>query len=219
MHKFNGKTAYIFGGSSGIGLETGKLLAAAGAHVFIFARTVEKLQAAEKAISTCAFGENQHFGCLPVDVTDHDGVAAAIETAIDRFGIPDLLINSAGRGSAYHFKDISYAEFDRTMKINLYGTWNTVAALVGRLPGGLAYVNVLACMLFGSISGSAAAAVSSVGGMMIPEMNRKGYDRDFNVALTTTSAITGLMLPPSNAVIVYAIVAGGVSIPAMFVAL
>jgi tripartite ATP-independent transporter DctM subunit len=93
-----------------------------------------------------------------------------------------------------------------------------VAALVGRLPGGLAYVNVLACMLFGSISGSAAAAVSSVGGMMIPEMNRKGYDRDFNVALTTTSAITGLMLPPSNAVIVYAIVAGGVSIPAMFVA-
>ena len=56
------------------------------------------------------------------------------------------------------------------------------ATLVGFLPGGLAYVNTLTCMLFGSISGSAAAAVSSVGGFMIPEMNRKGYNREFNVA-------------------------------------
>ena len=62
------------------------------------------------------------------------------------------------------------------------------ATLVGRLPGGLGYVNTLTCMLFGSISGSAAAAVSSVGGFMIPEMNRKGYGREFNVAVTTTAS-------------------------------
>ncbi len=68
--------------------------------------------------------------------------------------------------------------------------------LVGFFPGGLAYVNTLTCMLFGSISGSAGAAVSSVGGFMIPEMNRKGYDREFNVAVTTTAATTGLMSPP-----------------------
>lgn len=142
MQKFNGKTTYIFGGSSGIGLETGKLLAAAGAHVFVFARTAEKLQAAEKDVSACAFGENQRFGCLPVDVTDHERVAAAIETAIDRFGIPDLLINSAGRGSAYYFEEISYAEFDRTIKINLYGTWNTVAALTAHMQPGSHIVNV-----------------------------------------------------------------------------
>ena len=92
------------------------------------------------------------------------------------------------------------------------------AALVGFLPGGLAYVNTLTCMLFGSISGSAAAAVSSVGGFMIPEMNRKGYDRDFNVALTTTAATTGLMIPPSNIMIVYSVAAGSVSIAAMFMA-
>lgn len=91
-------------------------------------------------------------------------------------------------------------------------------ALVGRFPGGLAYVNTLTCMLFGSISGSAAAAVSSVGGFMIPEMNRKGYDRDFNVAVTTTAATTGLMIPPSSAAIVYAVAAGTVSIAAMFMA-
>ena len=91
-------------------------------------------------------------------------------------------------------------------------------ALVGFLPGGLAYVNTLTCMLFGSISGSAAAAVSSVGGFMIPEMNRKGYNREFNVALTTTAATTGLMIPPSNIMIVYSVAAGSVSIAAMFMA-
>ncbi len=90
--------------------------------------------------------------------------------------------------------------------------------LVGRFPGGLGYVNVLTCMLFGSISGSAAAAVSSVGGFMIPEMNRKGYDREFNVAVTTTAATTGLMIPPSNVMIVYSLASGGVSIAAMFMA-
>ena len=90
--------------------------------------------------------------------------------------------------------------------------------LVGFLPGGLAYVNTLTCMLFGSISGSAAAAVSSVGGFMIPEMNRKGYDRDFNVAVTTTAATTGLLIPPSNIMIIYSVAAGSVSISAMFMA-
>ena len=92
------------------------------------------------------------------------------------------------------------------------------ATLVGRLPGGLSYVNTLTCMLFGSISGSAAAAVSSVGGFMIPEMNRKGYDREFNVAVTTTAATTGLLIPPSNIMIVYSVAAGSVSISAMFMA-
>ena len=92
------------------------------------------------------------------------------------------------------------------------------ATLVGRLPGGLAYVNTLTCMLFGSISGSAAAAVSSVGGFMIPEMNRKGYNREFNVAVTTTAATTGLLIPPSNVMIVYSVAAGSVSIAAMFMA-
>ncbi|MDZ8119191.1 TRAP transporter large permease [Pontiella agarivorans] len=90
--------------------------------------------------------------------------------------------------------------------------------IVGFLPGGLAYVNTLTCMLFGSISGSAAAAVSSVGGFMIPEMNRKGYGREFNVSVTTTAATTGLLIPPSNIMIVYSVAAGSVSIAAMFMA-
>jgi TRAP-type C4-dicarboxylate transport system permease large subunit len=92
------------------------------------------------------------------------------------------------------------------------------AVLVGRFPGGLAYINTLTCMLFGSISGSAAAAVSSVGGFMIPEMNKQGYNREFNVSVTTTAATTGLLIPPSNIMIVYAVASGSVSIAAMFMA-
>jgi tripartite ATP-independent transporter DctM subunit len=92
------------------------------------------------------------------------------------------------------------------------------AALVGRFTGGLSYVSVLTCMMFGAISGSATAAVSSIGGFMIPEMNKKGYDRRFSVAVTTTAATTGLIIPPSNIMIVYAVVTGNISVAAMFLA-
>jgi tripartite ATP-independent transporter DctM subunit len=91
--------------------------------------------------------------------------------------------------------------------------------LVGRFRGGLAFVNVLTCMLFGAISGSATAAVSSVGGFMIPLMNKMGYDRDFNASVTITAATTGLLIPPSNVMIVYSLATGGfVSIAAIFMA-
>ncbi|HUU97926.1 MAG TPA: TRAP transporter large permease [Phycisphaerae bacterium] len=90
---------------------------------------------------------------------------------------------------------------------------------VGPFRGGLAYVNTLACMLFGSISGSAVAAVSSIGGFMVPLMNRAGYHRDFNASITITAATTGLLIPPSNIMIVYSLATGGaVSIAAIFVA-
>ena len=91
-------------------------------------------------------------------------------------------------------------------------------SLVGRFPGGLAYVNTLTCMLFGAVSGSASAAVSSIGGFMIPQMEAKGYKREFAVALTATSATTGLLIPPSNIMIVYAVVSGNVSVAALFLA-
>ena len=65
--------------------------------------------------------------------------------------------------------------------------------LLGMFPGGLAYVNVLACMFFGAISGSAAAATSAIGGFMIPMMNKEGYDKNFNTAVTVTGATTGLL--------------------------
>lgn len=90
--------------------------------------------------------------------------------------------------------------------------------LVGMFPGGLAYVNIVACMFFGAISGSAVAATSAIGGFMIPSMNKEGYDREFNTAITVTASTTGLLIPPSNILIVYSLASGGVSIAALFIA-
>ncbi len=91
-------------------------------------------------------------------------------------------------------------------------------AFIGMFPGGLAFVNVISCMLFGSISGSAVAATSAIGGFMIPEMKRDGFDGDFSAALTATASSTGLLIPPSNILIIYAVASGGLSIAALFVA-
>jgi len=73
-------------------------------------------------------------------------------------------------------------------------------------------------MLFGAVSGSAAAAASGIGSFMIPRMEKEGYDKPFSAAVNITSATTGLVIPPSNILIVYSLASGGVSIGALFVA-
>ncbi|MGN0995471.1 MAG: TRAP transporter large permease [Candidatus Ventricola sp.] len=90
---------------------------------------------------------------------------------------------------------------------------------VGRFRGGLAYVNVLDSMFFGGISGSAVADVSSLGSMVIPMMKQQGYDEDFAVGLTVTTACQGVLIPPSHNMVIYALAAGGgVSIGTLFMA-
>ena len=90
---------------------------------------------------------------------------------------------------------------------------------VGHLRGGLGQVNITASVLFGGISGSAAADASAIGGLMIPQMEERGYDRDYAVNVTVTSSIIALMLPPSHNLIIYAISAGGrMSIADLFTA-
>lgn len=89
-------------------------------------------------------------------------------------------------------------------------------ALIGRFRGGLALVNVLASMFFGGISGSAVADVSSIGSIMIPVMKKKGYDGDYCVAVTVSSACQGVVIPPSHNVIIYSLAAGGVSVGRLF---
>lgn len=91
-------------------------------------------------------------------------------------------------------------------------------ALVGRFPGGLAFVNIVSNMLFGAISGSAVAAASAIGGFMNPMMEKEGYDKSFAAAVNISSATTGLVIPPSNILIVYSLASGGVSIAALFLA-
>ncbi|NLO86309.1 MAG: TRAP transporter large permease [Clostridiales bacterium] len=90
---------------------------------------------------------------------------------------------------------------------------------VGRFQGGLAYVNCLDSMFFGGVSGSAVADVSSLGSVVIPMMKKAGYDDDFAVGLTVSTACQGLLIPPSHNMVIYALAAGGgVTIGALFMA-
>lgn len=84
---------------------------------------------------------------------------------------------------------------------------NVSKVLVGFLKGGLAYINIVASMLFAGITGSAAADTASIGGILIPAMVKKGYDTDFSVAITATSSTIGIMIPPSIPMVVYGVAA------------
>ena len=90
--------------------------------------------------------------------------------------------------------------------------------LVGSFPGGLALINVIGAMLMGAIAGSAMASASAMGSILGPEMEKDGYSREFGAAVNITSATTGLIIPPSNILIVYSLASGGVSIAALFLA-
>ena len=89
---------------------------------------------------------------------------------------------------------------------------------VGRFIGGFAQVNILASTFFGAVSGSATADVASVGSMLIPMMETQGYDRDFSVNVTVTSACQSMIIPPSHNMIIFALAAGSVSTGKMFLA-
>ncbi|RAK08999.1 tripartite ATP-independent transporter DctM subunit [Halanaerobium saccharolyticum] len=89
--------------------------------------------------------------------------------------------------------------------------------IIGWMRGGLAMVNILASMFFGGISGSSVADVSSIGSIMIPMMEQKGYDKDYSINVTITSSVQGIIIPPSHNMIIYSLAAGGgISVAKLF---
>ncbi|MBL6668851.1 MAG: TRAP transporter large permease [Flavobacteriaceae bacterium] len=90
--------------------------------------------------------------------------------------------------------------------------------IVGALPGGLALINIIAAMLMGAIAGSAMASASAMGSILGPKMEKEGYSKEYGAAVNITSATIGLVIPPSNVLIVYSLASGGVSIAALFLA-
>ena len=94
---------------------------------------------------------------------------------------------------------------------------NFAFAVVGWIPGGLAAMTVLACMIFGGVSGSAAADAAAVGGVMIPAMVKKGYDREYAAAVVASAGTIGVIIPPSIPMVLYSFVSG-VSLGDLFIA-
>ena len=93
------------------------------------------------------------------------------------------------------------------------------AVLIGFVRGGLSLVNILASTFFGGISGSAVADTASIGSVLIPEMEKKGYPREFSTAVTVSGSVQAILIPPSHNMVIYSMAAGGtVSIGALFMA-
>ncbi len=95
---------------------------------------------------------------------------------------------------------------------------NLADACVGWMTGGLAMVNIIASYFFGGISGSAAADTASLGSLEIPMMVDRGYDKDFSTAVTISSSVEGMLVPPSHNMVIYATTAGGISVGSLFLA-
>ncbi len=130
MENFAGKTVFITGGSSGIGLSVAKLLSQEGAHIAIFARNRARLEEALREIEQVKKRHGQRFACYQCDVSDPSQVKKSFTQALRQFDGCDVLINCAGRAYPKYFEDITYKQFEETMKINFFGVWNTCSFLV-----------------------------------------------------------------------------------------
>jgi len=139
LSEFENKTVYLVGGTSGIGLAIAKQLSVAGAHIMLLARTQSKLKQAQDQLKTLAKHKQQKIDYRSLDVSDHRATKILMDELVVSFGAPTALINCAGRAIPEHVENISYQQFDDTMKINLYGCRNTVSALLPHMKdnGGL----------------------------------------------------------------------------------
>jgi len=127
------KTVFIVGGSSGIGLEMAKQLASTGAHVAIFARRKETLEAACAEIGQ-AIKKRKPAGqkvlSYVLDAADRDAAERQLNLAIADLGVPDLLINSAGGAVPQEFEKVTADDFLRTLQVNVFAAWNPCQVLV-----------------------------------------------------------------------------------------
>lgn len=129
MKDFTDKTAYVVGGSSGIGLAAARELALRGARIVIFARDGKRLEHALDDVSSFRVSSEQRFSAVPMDVSVWPEVSSAMEKTVASSGVPDLLINCAGRAYPGRFEDIGMGQVEETLKINLMGCIHTCRSL------------------------------------------------------------------------------------------
>lgn len=132
---WNNKTVLITGGSSGIGLALGRLLAAQGAHVWLIARRREGLEAALEQVKAAAIRPEQRFGMVSADLSVPEQAFSAVEQVKGQAGVPDVVINSAGAAHPGYVQDLSAEIFRWMMAVNYFGTLYVTKAV---LPGMMA---------------------------------------------------------------------------------
>jgi 3-dehydrosphinganine reductase len=140
MSFYQDKTAFITGGSTGIGLAIAKSLAAQGSHVVIFARTISKMEVALQEIKSVQKNASTEHTFYEVDTSVEHEVKKVFDRAIQENGVPDILINCVGIAQPDYFENITFENFDKLIKTNLYSTWNSVHAMVPHMKAKGGYI-------------------------------------------------------------------------------
>ena len=128
MNDIAGKTIYITGGASGMGLMSGKMLAGLGAHIVIL--DLNPTDAALLDVESARRVPDQRVARYKVNVADHEEVMRVITTAVAEVGPPDIVMTMAGIGGTEEFIDMKFETFDRVIRVNVYGTRNVIAAVL-----------------------------------------------------------------------------------------
>jgi len=127
------KFALITGGSSGIGLALGRVLAAQGADVCLLARDHSKLQAAQHDVLKHKINDGQRIHTLSCDIRDYEKLSKELDRLTQEFGLPDLVINSAGVTYPGTFQEIDIKTFHWLMDINYFGTVHILKCLIPKM--------------------------------------------------------------------------------------
>ena len=184
MKTFKGKNIYIFGGSSGIGLSAAQQFAGMGANLFIFARGENRLKEAVSDIENHRLKKTQKVDYQSVDIALEQDVEKVINTSVEKYGAPDILINCAGRAYPDYFENINFKQFEETMKINLFGIWNTISSALPHMKkNGGVVVNTSSVVGYLGIFGYTDYAASKFGIIGLSEALRSEFKR-FNISVS-----------------------------------
>lgn len=181
---FKKKNIFIFGGSSGIGLAAAQKLAGLGANLFIYARGENRLEKAAKDIEKLRQTDIQTVFYRSVDIADHHEVEKVVSETVETFGAPDILINCAGRAYPGYFESITHEQFEETMKVNLFGIWNTVYSVLPHMKkkGGI-IVNTSSVVGYMGVFGYTDYAASKFGIIGLSEALRSELKR-YNIRVS-----------------------------------
>lgn len=171
MYKFPYKKALITGGSGGIGGAIAAYLVERGVSVLLVARNPERLAAAKRFLEEKAAGgaRVRTFSC---DISDREAVHRMVEEAVGPDTVPDLLVNCAGMAYPHYFEQLPTEEFEKTISINLIGTWNVLKELVPLMKPGDQIVNVSSIAGFVGTFGYTAYSASKFGVIGLSEALR-----------------------------------------------